>query len=253
MIKPLFGTINASIAKAIAFNAPKKYSRIVEPFGDNGSIAFESSLKKPKEHILNVSDEELFFQFDFIKNISGSDKAKLKKFDWVASQETFDEVLSINVDTGPERFYKFMYLKKFGMQMDPENPPVFDIFSDGTDESMVNFAIPVMKVALKKTIIMNDDPFSIMSKYGGSGDFMIILPKSTEDADAAESKLKGISGTFFYGAKRLDTDLIIEDAKKYSDFFVSKLNAPSIMMGKMSGITNYESRLKPIVIEEMKM
>lgn len=252
-MKPLFGTLNASVAKMIATNAPKKYSRLVEPFGDGGTIAFETRLKKPKQHILNVFDEELFFAFDFIKNISSSDKAKLKKYDWVASQDTFDKVISINAEAGPERFYKFMYLKKFGMQMDKEQPPVFDVFSTGKDEKMVVFAIPIMKVALKKATITNEDPFSVLSSYGSSGDFMIILPKSKEDGEKAESNLSGISGNFIFAAKRLDTGMIIEDARKYSDLNVSMLVAPSIMMGKMSTMTNYDSKLAKIIPEEMEM
>jgi hypothetical protein len=252
-MKPLFGTLNASVAKAIAANTPKKYNRLVEPFGDGGTLAFQTNMKKPKEHILNVLDEELFFMLDYVKNISSGDKAKLKKYDWVASQETFDKVISINAEAGPERFYKFMYLKKFGMQMDKEQPPVLDVLSIGEDESMLIFTIPMMKVALKKTTIINEDPFKVMSQYGGGDDFMVILPKSTEDAESAESKLGGISGNFFFAAKRPDAEAIIEDAKKYSELKVSALSAPSIMMAKMSAITNYDSKLTAIVPEEIGM
>jgi hypothetical protein len=252
-MKPLFGTLNASLSKAMVANTPKKYTRLVEIFGDSGTLAFDQRLRKPKEHILNIANEDLFFVFNFVKDITSGERASLKKMDWISSEETFNQVMNIKAEAGPERFYKFMYLKKFGMQMDKGQPLVFDVLSTGKDITMLIYAIPGMKVALKKTKIVNEDPFSLMLQYGGSDDFMVILPRNADDAANAELKLNGISGSFFFAVKRADANEIIEDAKRYPDLNVSALITPSIMMAKMSAITNYKHNLALIESEDFDL
>lgn len=244
-----FGTLNTKISKTIISNMPKKYRKLVEPFGDGGTLALELKKKKPKEHLVNIENEDLFFALSFVQNISGSDKSKLKKFDWVGSPETFDQVMAINAEAGPERFYKFLYVKKFGMSMEPEEPPVFDILSNGKDISHLLYALPLMKIGLKKVTITNEDPLNIISSNSSGDSFLVLLPKSPDHIGAVESRLNSLSGNFFFAAKRKDVDAIIEDAKKYKNLSVAPLSVASIMMAKMSVISNYENELKPIDLE----
>ena len=74
-----------------------------------------------------------------------------------------------------------------------------------------------------------------------------------DDAANAESKLSGISASFFFAVKRTDANEIIEDAKRYPGLNVSALITPSIMMAKMSAITNYEHRLALIDSEDLDL
>jgi len=121
------------IAKTIAMNAPK-YTRIVEPFADMGTVALYPGMKKPKEHIVNIEDETIFQIMLFMQGYSAADKKALKSFDWVASQETFDAALAISATEGAEHFYRFFYLKKFGVKAkDPEQPPTFDALRLGDE------------------------------------------------------------------------------------------------------------------------
>lgn len=251
-MKPTFGTLNATLAKIIIANAPK-YTKITEPFGDGGSLALEMAKRKPKTHTVNIADEMRYSAFLTVQRLSGSDKKQLKGFDWVASQETFDSVLAITATEGPQLLYRFLYLKKFGMKMDPdpEAPPGYDILSTGRDASGVLMGLPMMKVALKGVTITNDDPMRHVAAGGGA--FLILLPKMPEHVEAVQAKLGSLGGEFFFAAKVADGLAVVETAKKFSQFNVMGQKAASIMMGTMAIITNYESKLEPIDADEMEM
>ncbi|MCF6267690.1 MAG: hypothetical protein L3J57_14255 [Desulfuromusa sp.] len=250
-VAPLFGTLNATVSGTIARNTPKGTRRIVEPFGDGGTLALELKKKRPKEHIVNIVDEDLFKAFDFIKNATSGEIRTLKKYDWISSQETFDAVLGINADAGPEMFYRWYYLKKLGMVMEPDTAPEYDLLSTGHNLGMKLLGIPLMKVGLKKTDLINEDPLSVITSYGSSGTFMILLPSGAEQIEATRQKLTGLSADFFFAGKVKEATEIFDDAESFGQFNVSALSAASIMMAKLSVISNYDSGLPVIDLKEL--
>ncbi len=182
------------IAKVIAMNAPK-YNKIVEPFADGGTVAMYPGMKKPKQHIVNIEDEIIFNIMSFLQNHSPADKKNLKGRDWIASPEAFDAAIAINAMDGPDLYYRFFYLKKFGVRSkDPEADPTFDYLKLGSDMSKILFSLQVAKVSLKKATITNDDPMSLVT--GGTGTFTILTPKKPEQIQSVEAKLP-IGGDFF--------------------------------------------------------
>jgi hypothetical protein len=238
-VKVPFGTMKNTIAKTIALNSPK-YTKIVEPFGDSGTFALYVAKKPAKEHVVNVVDEILFNAFSFAKSYTSSQFSQLKKMDWIGSQETFDQVLAINDIEGINAFYKFLYLKKFGMKMG-EGEMTFDIFSTGKDVKSILYGLPMMKALLKKVTFLNEDPMGLIS----SGPFLILVPPN-DQVDSVKSKISGLSSDFFFAIKEKDDEAIIQEAENYSNLFVSKLSVASIMMNKYSVITNYESKI-PVI------
>jgi hypothetical protein len=242
-VKPPFGTLNATLAKTIAANAPR-YTRIVEPFGDGGTFALHLAKRRPRQHVLNVVDPELFAAFTAAQKATSGDLRRLKQMDWIGSQEAFDAAASITATEGVEALYRFLYLKKFGMVMGPDQPMEFDPLAVNRDESDVLMALPLMRSLLKGVTILNDDPLSVMSSNGGS--FMILLPKTPEDADAVRGRLGGLGGEFFFAAKAKDATEVLDAAKTYSQYTVSSLKAASIMMNTFTVVSNYDSKLTPI-------
>ena len=112
------------ISKKITENAPK-YTSIVEPFADGGSFAFYLAKKPPKSHLVNVEDETLFALWTFLKEHSSAEKSRLKGYDWVSSPEGFDAAAAITTVDGPDLYYRYMYLKKFGAKS-ADGTPVYD-------------------------------------------------------------------------------------------------------------------------------
>jgi len=240
------------IAKDIIEKAPK-YKRIVEPFGDGGTLALYSEKKKPKEHIVNIEDEILFNLMLFIQGLSSADKKRLKSFDWVSSPETFDSVLAINAVDGPDLFYRFFYLKHFGVKAkDPEQPPTYDWLTLGESAKKILDDLKSQRMGLKKVTLLNEDPIGVMSKGGGSDTFLVLLPKKPEHIDAVEARLNGMGGNFFYAKKSKSNDILFEDVAKNPNMFVSTLTASTIMAGTMEVRTNYESKqIQPIDLQAM--
>lgn len=237
--------------KIIALNAPK-YKRIVEPFGDNGTLALYPGKKKPKEHIVNFEDETLFALMSFIQGVTAADKKRLKAFDWVASSETFEAALSITAVEGAELFYRFFYLKHFGVRSkDPETPPTFDWLKVGKDASQLLFTLPQMKGAFKKATLINEEPLSVMSSGGGSDTFLILIPKKPEHVEAVEARLNGLSENFFFAKKSMSNDDLFAAVEGYADYNVSAATDATIMVATMEVMTNYDSRLQAIDLEEL--
>lgn len=251
-MKPPFGTMNATIAKTIAQNAPK-YGRIVEPFGDGGTFALFVAKRRPREHILNILDPALFAAMTFVQGAGAGDRASLKRLDWVASQETFDSVAAITATEGIDAFYRYLYVKKFGMQMDPTQPAIFDALKTGQDIRDALYALPMMKAGLKGVTISNDEPLSVIS--GGSSDTLwILLPKKPEDTDAVKSRVTGLSGSVFFAYKAKDSMEIIDAASQFGDMTVSAMSVASIMMSPYGIVTNFDSDLVPLSeIEGLEM
>jgi hypothetical protein len=251
-VKPPFGTLNATLAKTIAANSPR-YRRIVEPFGDGGTFALHLAKRRPKQHVLNVVAPELFAAFTTCQMATSGDLRRLKGMDWTGSPEAFDAAMSITATDGVEALYRFLYLKKFGMAMGPNQPMEFDLLAEGRDASDVLMGLPLMRALLKGVTILNDDPLSVMSSNGRSGTFMILLPKTPEDSDAVRGRLSGLGGEFFFAAKANDTAEVVDASKTYSQFNVSALKAASIMMATYAVVSNYSSSLPPIDSTAMKM
>jgi hypothetical protein len=249
-VKPPFGTLNATLAKTIAANSPR-YRRIVEPFGDGGTFALHMAKRRPKQHVLNVVDPELFAAFVACQKMTSGDRRRLKGMDWTGSPEAFDAAMSITATEGVEALYRFLYLTKFGMNMGPDQPMEFDPLAAGRDESTALMALPLMRALLKGVTILNEDALSVMSSNGGSGTFMILLPKTPEDADAVRGRLSGLSGEFFFAAKVPGAAEVMDAAKTYSQYTVSALKAASIMMSTFTVVSNYDSKLTPVDPEGM--
>jgi len=230
-------------AKRIMMNAPK-YKEIIEPFGNNGSVAFYPGKRKPKSHIVNYENVDLFNIMTFIKGVTPADKKNLRGKDWIGNPETFETVLKINAIDGLEFFYKFFYLKHFTMKIkDKEAPPTFDYLKFGKDVKSLLFSLPQQKGFLKNVTLLNELPDGLISK--GSGDsFTILVPKSQDQIESINSKLNSISGYYFYSIKSNSNDELFETVKSNPDLIVSTSAASTIMMAQMQEVTNYKSRIQ---------
>lgn len=236
--------MNATIAKTIAQNSPK-YRKIIEPFGDGGTYALYTAKKPAKEHVINIVDEVLYQAFIFVQGLKSADRAKLKKLDWISSPETFESVSKITATEGAEALYRFLYVKNFGMRMDPEQPPVFDILTAGQDISHMANALPMMKAFLKRATITNDEPMSLIT--GADSDtFLILLPQTTEDSEAVQSRLGSIGGNVFCAYKVADETAVLAAVSKYSNMNVTAKKVASIMMSPMAIVSSYDSSLVPM-------
>jgi len=238
--------INTKVGKTIAANAPK-HSRIVEPFGDGGSYAFFMERKRAREHVLGIEDESLFAILSFIQLLSSADKARLKSFDWIGSEETFDKVLGITATEGAEFFYRYFYLMEFGVMargMSEDAAPMFDWLRRGMDMKKSSlFDLPLMKIALKGVALVLGDSMALVQS-GGSDTFLILLPGSPEQVQAVEGKLSGLSSPFFFAKKSASNDdLAAAVASNAGQIVVSSFAAASIMMAQMEVRTNYENKL----------
>ncbi len=235
-----------AISKTIAMNAPK-YSKVIEPFGDSGTFAMYPGKKKPKEHILNIEDEIIFSIYNFLQSHTGSDKSKLKKMDWVSSIETFTSVLAIKATEGADLFYRFFYLKKFGVRSKEEGvDPTYDALKYGKDMGNIIYLLPSQKVGLKGVTIINGDPLSAIS---GSGGFMILAPKKPEHVESVDKQMP-LSGDFFYAKKAKDNETMMEAANSAGASFVTHFAQSAIMMGTMQVTTNYETKLPMVPLDE---
>ena len=246
-----FGEIG--FAKRIALNAPK-YSRIVEPFADNGTLALYLGKRKPKQHIVNIEDEVLFAVMLFVQTLSAADKKRLKSFNWVGSPEAFDAAVAITATEGADLFYRYFYLNKFSAKtLDKEAPPEFDFLALGKDHKALLYALPPMRVGLKPVTLSNEDPLSVMGS-GSAGTFSVLLPKKPEHIDAVESRLPGMAGEFFYAKKSMSSADLFESVAQISDSMnVSTFAASTIMMAQMEVRTNYSSRMVPLEPIETKV
>ncbi len=233
-----------SIAKKIAFNSPK-YTKIIEPFGDGGTFALYPGKKKPKEHIVNIEDELIFNLMLFLQSHTSADKSKLKKMDWVSSIETFNKVISIKADKGADLYYRFFYLKKFGVKSKEEGvEPSYDALKFGDNMKNIIFTLPIQKVGLKGVTIVNNDPMTMLDSSG----FLILAPKKPEHIESLDAKMP-LPGDFFYAKKAIDNESMIETAKK-SSAFVSHFAQSSIMMATMQVTSSYQTNLRAAPVDE---
>ncbi len=234
------------LAKKIADNSPKKYMRIVEPFGDGGTYALYLAKKKPKEHILNIQDPVKFAMMTFLKNQTNEDKRKLKGFDWSATSETFDKVMKITATEGAEFYYKKMFEMSFGnMQKDKTQMMTFDYLQNGQNIKTIIYELPLQKLGLKNVQISNEaDPISIIKKYDAPGTFMILLPFSPEHIQAVEALLP-LQSSFFFTKKVMDINMLYDFARENKkDMKVSYMASTSIMIADMEVLTNYQTSLQ---------
>jgi len=235
------------IAKAIITNAPK-YRKIVEPFADGGTLAMYLAKKKPKEHVVNIADETLFALYSFIQSLTSADKKALKTKDWIADPDTFDQALAITATEGVDLYYRYFYLKAFGVKSkDMESPPTFDWLKLGKDHKALLYTLPMARIGLKGVTLSNDDPLAVMSSASGADTFLVLTPKLPEHIDAVEAKLGGTSANFFYAKKSKSNDDIFSAVDSLgSSMNISAFAASSIMMATMEARTNYDSKLIPL-------
>ncbi len=247
------------IAKTVAMNVPKKIRRIVEPFGDRGTVALFPGMKRAKEHLVNVEDETLFAIFSFIQTLNSADKRQLKGFDWVASPETFDAALAITATEGAELYYKFNYTGRFGERAaDPEEPPTLNDLRFGHDMKNILFTLPATRVGLKRVTLTNEDPLSVLNAAGGGGPgtFLVLVPHTPETVEAVEGRLGSLTTNYFYAKKSASNEELFEavDAAVGSDVVVSTFADSTIMSATMQVRTNYEHKPanKLVVLEPIE-
>lgn len=240
VLKPLYGSMNSTLAKTIAMNNPN-YSKIVEPFGDAGSYALYPQKKPAKQHIVNIQDEEMLAIMQFAQSYSNSDFSTLKNENWNSDEETFNQVQTISDLDGEKLVYKHLYNKWYGMSMTDSDEVSWNMLTLNQNNKNKLFAFSLMKALLKPVEFQNIDPLSLIPSDG----FMILIPDS-QNIDSVKSKLTSISGQFFFAGKISDGSQAIQDAQTMSNLNVHGQEVASIMMNSYSMITNYDSRLSKI-------
>jgi len=170
------------IAKKIVALMPN-HKTYVEPFAGGASVYFA---KEPSEvEVLNDKDKDVAFAYKFMKNISDAQIELLSKYKWTADKDHFYKLVKSKPLTNLERFYKFMYIRRFSFGAKGAGAGY-----GGTpnEKSTIVQRLPKIRERLKNTKIHNKDYSEIIKMYDSKDTFFYIDPPYPETTQAADWK-----------------------------------------------------------------
>lgn len=152
-----------------------EHKRYVEPFIGGGSILFRKN--KEAEEFINDKDEEIYFLFKFMQDITDQQVEALNKMDWKTTKVTFDRLLKeykespVHKDSA-YRFYRTVYLKQTS---DAGEMRSFDDRAEEAGE-MIKVTSRLMKIKerLKGVTIENSDYKDFVKKYSTAESFTFL-------------------------------------------------------------------------------
>jgi DNA adenine methylase len=132
-----------------------------ESFAGGAAVYF----KKPRsdKEVLSDKDAEIAFAFRFLRDMTQEQYARLKRFDWRVSRDTFDRLKASHPKDDVERFRRFYYLKKGsyghgGTSVNPECERK-DTVIGGIDR------LWKVKERLQRTAVHGGDAIAVIRKY----------------------------------------------------------------------------------------
>lgn len=203
-VKQAFGSPGGKsyLAPRIVDMMPK-HRVYVEPFAGGAAVYFK---KSPSEkEILNDKDVGIAFAFQFLRDITPQQFGKLKKMNWMGSEEQFKRVQAMKPRSKLDKFYKWYYLRttSFGSGATTFNPATIGRTKDIDRLWRIH-------ERLKKTKIHARDALSLIDRYDSPDTLFYLDPPypdrgfigstfgkyTEEDLSKLVNKLKGIKGKF---------------------------------------------------------
>jgi len=147
----------------------------VEPFIGGGSVLMRK--KKTEGEFINDKDEELYFCFNFMQNISEQQVEALIKMDWRTSKETFGKLLTAYKEAPSNKdpsyqFYRYVYLKC------ASDAGVMRSYDDRAEGEVMKVPTRLMKIKerLAGVKIENMDYKDFVKKYSNDESFTFLDP-----------------------------------------------------------------------------
>ena len=174
-VKPAFGSPGGKffVAGKLIAMFPEHQSYI-EPFVGGGSILFRKT-KETKEAI-NDKDEEIYFLFKFMQDLTDQQLEALNKKDWTTKKETFNSLLQgykESPDKDPiGRFYQVTYLKA------ASDAGEMSSYDDRAEGEIMKLTTRLMKLKERLTgvIIENIDYKDFVKKHSNAESFTFLDP-----------------------------------------------------------------------------
>jgi DNA adenine methylase len=177
----------------------------VEPFAGGAAVFFR---KEPSQkEVLSDKDTEIAFAFKFLRNMTQQQFTQLKKRNWVASTAQFNKVKAMNPKNDIDRFYQFLYLKRFSYGSGMETPHPIHC----GNRARINIdRFWRVHERLQRTAVHNTDALSMIDRYDNPSAFFYLDPPypkrsfvgqsfkdwAEEDLATLIAKLRHIKGKF---------------------------------------------------------
>jgi len=221
------------VAKKIVKLIPK-HKTYVEPFAGGASVYFA---KEPSEvEVLNDKDKDVAFAYKFMRKMSDMQIKLLSKYKWSADKRHFINLSKSKPLTDIERFYKFMYIRRFSYGAKGARAGYGGL---PNEKSTIVKRLPQLKERLKNTTIENKDYQEILKKYDSKNTFFYIdppYPETTaatdwkdknlvftkEDLKKLNSILKSLKGKFILSIDR-------KNVNEFKDFKIKKIRTSELM------------------------
>lgn len=209
-----------------------------ECFAGGAAVFFA---KKPSEvEVLNDANPEIASSFAFVKAHGEEDRRALISMPWENTGEYFSRMLQSKPSTTRDRFYRFLYLKKFSFGGRSMNWTATAYTTD-LAKRWIDKRLPEAADRLKNVSIHNEDFESVVKKYDAPDTFFYFDPPYKEQ----RSKTLEVGGNFDHdrlakvcgeikGKFMLSYDDIESHRQNYGKFKIHPIGVPSVMDRKHS-------------------
>lgn len=151
-----------------------EHESYVEPFIGGGSVLFRK--KKTESEFINDKDEEIYFLFKFMQDITDQQLEALNKKDWTTAKETFNKLLQSYKESPDKdpigRFYQVTYLKAAS---DAGEMSSYDDRAEGEVMKLTERLIK-LKERLAGVTIENIDYKDFVKKHSNTESFTFLDP-----------------------------------------------------------------------------
>lgn len=189
--------------RIVALMPPHK--TYVEPFAGAAAVYFN---KEPSsKEILSDKDTDIAFAFQFLRDMTPSQFARLKRYKWTRDRATFNRLRKAKPKSDIDRFYQFYYLRKssYASSETSYNPRV-----EGQPIDISRLWKVHERLQRTKTQVHSTDATGLISKYDSPATFFYLDPPypsrsfvgqsfkdwTEDDLKKLVDKLKGIKGKF---------------------------------------------------------
>jgi site-specific DNA-adenine methylase len=174
-IKPAFGSPGGKffVAGKLVALFPEHES-YVEPFIGGGSVLFRK--KKTESEFINDKDEEIYFLFKFMQDLTDQQLEALNKKDWTTKKETFNSLLQSYKESPDKdpigRFYQVTYLKA------ASDAGEMSSYDDRAEGEIMKLTERLMKLKehLSGVTIENSDYKDFVKKHSSAESFTFLDP-----------------------------------------------------------------------------
>jgi len=219
-IRPVFGTPGGKkwLAKTLVSLIPP-HKVYVEPFIGGGAVYFA---KRPSEkEAINDKDPDISFVYSFLKQMSEPVFGFLKRCNWRANNQVFQNLRHAKPSNPIERFRRFLYLRRFSYGC---NMRQFDAKDEAAGRSFnVDKLLRVTK-RLGNTDVFNESYETVVQKYDSPETFFYLDPPYPKTynlcpeipMEGLRDVCKGVKGKFLLSLNDLP-----ENRRTFGEFHIS--------------------------------